>query len=203
MPKVKDLFPSQYASGEDLNGKSFVATISHLKKEEMFDKQKEKKVQKWVMYLKNAAKGILLSKTTAEEIEEITGEDDTDRWKGKEVELYPTNVKAFGKMCNVIRFRKPTAGITKHAPATLQEVPEEEEGVEKEQETEAKHEQTNQVPLYDILESRMIQIELDDDAIEFAAFTENEYPRFNEISSVVQREKLEKFYQRLKVVLKR
>ena len=60
-----------------------------------------------------------------------------------------------------------------------------------------------EVPLYDILESRLIQIELDDDAVEFASFTENEYPRFHEISSLIQREKLEKFYQRLKVVLKR
>lgn len=124
---IHKMFPSQYASGADLGGRSLVLTISHITKEEVFDKEKQQKTQKWVLYFSGAKKGVLLGKTQATEIADALKEPDTDNWEGKAIELYPTNVKAFGKIHTVIRFRKTQEAATTTAPETMQEVGEEDE----------------------------------------------------------------------------
>jgi hypothetical protein len=119
------MFPSQYLSGADLNGKSYNLTINRVVVEEIFDMKKNKKVKKWVIYFKDAKKGCLCGKTQATEIFDAVGldknTDGSEKWIGKTVEVYPTEIKAFGEIHVVPRFRKPTKTASEAPPAAMQE----------------------------------------------------------------------------------
>ena len=121
MPKISEMFPSKYISGSDLNGKPFVLVIAGVTQEEMFDVQMQKKTRKWVLYFKDAKKGLLLGKTQAKEVADIVQSEDTDGWKGKKVEIYPTQIKAFGKRFTAVRFRKPSTDKMQQIPSTFQD----------------------------------------------------------------------------------
>jgi len=104
--KLNQLFPSKYATGQDLAGKSVALTISHLRSEKMIPTPGASPVDKWVVYFKEAQKGIVLSKTLATQIAQAVGSDDTDAWPGKRVMLYPEEVTVAGKPRTAIRARK-------------------------------------------------------------------------------------------------
>ena len=104
--KLNDLFPRKYATGEDLAGKSVTLTISHLRLEKMIPTPGTAPVEKWVVYFKEAQKGVVLSKILATQIAQAVGSEDTDAWPGKRVMLYPEEVNVAGKPRTAIRARK-------------------------------------------------------------------------------------------------
>ncbi len=101
--KLNELFPRKYATGEDLAGKSVTLTISHLRLEKMIPTPGAAPVEKWVVFFKEAQKGIVLSKTLAFQISKVVGSEDTEDWTGKKVVLYPEPVNVAGYTRTAIR----------------------------------------------------------------------------------------------------
>ena len=57
--------------------------------------------------LRAADRGLILNKTNALSLVDITGSDDSDEWVGQRVEIYATRVPFQGKMVNALRLRRP------------------------------------------------------------------------------------------------
>lgn len=107
--KVGDMFPGKYATGEDLHGKALTLTISTVKREKMRPNPASPEVEKFVIYFDGAQRGIVLSKTLAEQIAAAVGSDDTDHWPGQRVTIYPEPVTVAGVARVAIRARKAPA----------------------------------------------------------------------------------------------
>jgi hypothetical protein len=101
--KLDELFPRKYATGEDLQGRPVTLTISHLHLEKMTPTPGAAPVEKWVIFFKEAQKGIVLSKTLAIQVAQAVGSDDTDAWTGKRVTLFPESVTVAGQARIAIR----------------------------------------------------------------------------------------------------
>jgi len=130
---LNEMFPSQYINGDDLKGRAFTLTIRSVKQEQIFDVKENKRKLKWVIYFAPPAKkGCLCGVTQASQIFEaldLNPKVDTyDDWIGRKVEIYPTEVKAFGKKTIAPRFRKLTkAGETAVPEALTVDVVDDEE----------------------------------------------------------------------------
>lgn len=110
--KVSEMFPRKYLGGEDLQGKAYRVVIDGVRQEELRVAPGAKPELKWVMYLAGTRKGIVLSRTLAEQIAAAAGSDETDDWAGKAVVIYPEPMTVAGKRRVAIRARapKPEAG---------------------------------------------------------------------------------------------
>lgn len=116
MPKVTELFPGKWLSAADLQNQEVIATIGSVTTEEFEDSGK--KSVKPVCHFQGVEKALILNKTNAVMIQEISGHDDTDNWVGVQVCLYPTMVQFGAKMTEAIRIKRPPA-----APAIAQPAP--------------------------------------------------------------------------------
>ena len=103
--KLSEMFPSKYATGSDLNGRAVNLTIEHVIGERMRANANSPEETKYVLYLAEAKKGVILSRVLARQIGEALGSEDTDNWKGKMICLYPEKIQAFGAEHLVIRAR--------------------------------------------------------------------------------------------------
>lgn len=103
--KLKDMFPSKYTSGEDLQGKQVTVTIARVLAETMRPNPQSPEVTKYVLYVENGKKGIILSKVLAKQIAQALGSDDTDQWTGKKVIVYPESMTVAGANRVAIRAR--------------------------------------------------------------------------------------------------
>jgi hypothetical protein len=115
------MFPRKYASGADFNGKAVTLTIALVRTEKMRPQPGAPEQTKYVVYFKDATKGVILCKTLAYEIAKAIGCDeneDVSNWIGKKVTLYPQPMKVAGKDRIAIRARKPTAGNGVAPPPT-------------------------------------------------------------------------------------
>lgn len=102
--KVAEMFPRRYATGDDLKGKPVTLTIAKVQPEEMRPGGAAP-VTKWVVYFKEAQRGVILSRTLAMQIAEALGDDDTDHWPGKRITLYPQPLTVAGRRVTAIRAR--------------------------------------------------------------------------------------------------
>lgn len=102
---INAMFPRKYAVGMDLKGPVTLA-ISHIEKEKMTPPG-GKPTEKFVIYFIGANRGVVLSRTLAEQIAEATGSQDTDVWTGKKITLYPETVLVCGLDRVAIRARRP------------------------------------------------------------------------------------------------
>jgi hypothetical protein len=109
--KVNQMFPRKYATGEDLQGRAVSLSIQTVRAEKMRPGPGQPETEKWVLYFTNAQKGVILSRTLAKQIAEITGEDDTDNWEGRQVVLYPVAMQVAGRQVTAIRARAPQAAV--------------------------------------------------------------------------------------------
>lgn len=112
MPSVNKLFPSQYLSGEDLDGRTVTLLIKGARLETVG--QGEQAEQKLVVYFKGTDKKFVLNKTNALAIAALHG-DDYDMWGGKRISIHPVIVTAFGKTAPAVRVLDR---IVDPAPAT-------------------------------------------------------------------------------------
>jgi ubiquitin len=110
------MFPSKYVKGEDLKNKSYTLTIHRVKPEEMRPQPNAPAVSKFVIYFKGAEKGVILSRTLAEQIAEVVGSDDTSDWPGKSVMIYTMPMTVAGKDRIAIRARNPINGQSDPPP---------------------------------------------------------------------------------------
>lgn len=98
---VNDAFPSKTLKASDLDGNQVTVTIARVDIEKMGSDTKP------VVYFKGKDKGLVLNKTNAKRIVEITGSGETDDWKGHAIILYPTETEFQGETVDCIRIKKP------------------------------------------------------------------------------------------------
>jgi len=125
MPKLSEMYPSKYATGDDLAGKAHTLTIHRVEPQEMRPGPGSPPVNKWVMYFLHAQKGVILNRTLAEQIATILDSNDTDAWTGKKITIYPVPMTVAGQQRIAIRAKVPTNGESTPPPA-LQDDPDEE-----------------------------------------------------------------------------
>lgn len=101
---INGAFPSNYLKAADLNGRRALVTISHVKMEDIGDDHKP------VLYFQGKEKGMVLNRTNANMITELTGEEETDKWSGKAIVLFSTKVDFQGRRVDAIRVDRPAAG---------------------------------------------------------------------------------------------
>lgn len=101
--KVSDMFPSKYLRGCDLSGPVTV-TIAGIRAERLYRPGKGE-VEAWVLFCEKASKGVVLSKTLADQIAAALESEDTDNWPGKPVVLYPESITVAGRRVLAVRAR--------------------------------------------------------------------------------------------------
>jgi hypothetical protein len=106
MAKRDEVFPSKYLKAADLNRKPITVTIESATLETL--KTLEGKEQtKTILSFKGAKKTLPLNATNWDAVAAATGEDDSDRWPGHAIEIYPTTTPMQGKTVDCIRIRPP------------------------------------------------------------------------------------------------
>lgn len=96
-----------------------VLTITDVKEEEMFDAQTGGKKKGLCLYVAEKELPMVLNKTNATMIAEVTGTDVLAEWIGKRICVGTERVKAFGKVSEAIRVRDRVPEPVKQAePAT-------------------------------------------------------------------------------------
>lgn len=103
--KITEMFPSRYVRGVDLQGKSVTVTVAKIQLEKMRPNPQSPEIQKYVLYTAEGKKGIVLSKTLANQIANTVGSEETDEWEGKKVTLIPVSVSVAGVQRVAIRAR--------------------------------------------------------------------------------------------------
>jgi hypothetical protein len=112
MSNINDAFPSKYLKANDLKGNRVSVTMSHVDYETIAEERKA------VLFFRGKEKGLVLNKTNASMIVELTGTTETDDWAGHRVVLYPTRVDYQGKRVDAIRIdAAPAENGRKAAPS--------------------------------------------------------------------------------------
>ena len=109
MPHIDSVFPSNYLKASDLGGASPNVTIDRLEIEPI-GRDREMKP---VLYFQGKQKGLVLNKTNASKIAELTGSKDTDEWVGCTVKLYATETEFAGETHETIRVKAAGASVPK------------------------------------------------------------------------------------------
>lgn len=97
--KVDEMFPTRFLTGFDLGGRVVMVTIAAIKPEEMRDPRTFEDVTRFVVYFKGSktGKGLILNKTVARQIAAILKDDETNNWIGKQIALFPEDIKVAGE----------------------------------------------------------------------------------------------------------
>ncbi len=101
MPNINEAFPSNYIKASDLKNNQVVVTLDKVAFEEV-GRDKERKA---VLYFVGKQKGMVLNKTNARKITDITGSALTEEWHGHAVVLYPTETEFGGETVECIRIK--------------------------------------------------------------------------------------------------
>src|SRR3974377_294138 len=102
--RKSDVFPSKFMKCADLNGKPMTVTIKRAELETL--KSPDGKEQnKTVLYFHETKKTLPLNVTNWDACAEACGDDDTDGWLKKQIELYPAKAQMGGKTFDCIRIR--------------------------------------------------------------------------------------------------
>lgn len=98
---ISGAFPSTYLKAADLQGRRVTVTIDKVVMEDIGGEHKP------VLKFQGKDRGIVLNKTNANMIAEITGSTETDDWKGAKITLYPTKTDFQGSRVDCIRVDYP------------------------------------------------------------------------------------------------
>lgn len=109
MANIDNVFPSNYLKASDLGESQPVVTIDRMEIEAI-GRNKEMKP---VLYFQGKQKGLVLNKTNAAKIAQLTGSKDTDDWIGCQIRLYATEVEFGGEAVEAIRVK--AAAVVKPA----------------------------------------------------------------------------------------
>ncbi len=101
MPNINDAFPSNYLKASDLQGREIIVTIDRV----AFEPVGREKEMKAVCYFAGKQKGIVLNKTNAKKIIEISGSAITEEWAGTQIKIYPTETEFGGETVDCIRVK--------------------------------------------------------------------------------------------------
>jgi hypothetical protein len=106
---IDDVFSSKYLKASDLRGRDVLVTIAGV--EEANLKGGDKKL---LMTFAGKEKGLIVNKTNANRIAQMFGRD-TDRWVGKQITLFPTQVEFQGDYVDAIRVKGHLEGRQEQA----------------------------------------------------------------------------------------
>lgn len=101
---INSAFPSKYLKASDLGTAQPIVEINSVTIEEV-GQDREKRP---VVYFTGKQKGLVLNKTNARSIAQITGYSETDQWPGAKVKLYATETEMQGERMECIRIKSPT-----------------------------------------------------------------------------------------------
>ena len=108
--RITEAFPTKYLKAGDLQKRRHTVTITQVVMEEGIDKP--------IIYFQGAQKGMACNKTNAMMIAQLYG-DDTDRWIGRQIELYEAQVLFEGKFVPAIRVQAPAPSMPAHENGPL------------------------------------------------------------------------------------
>jgi len=103
--KKGDAYPPKHLSAATFGNKPRVFTIECVRMEK-FDND-GKVTEKPEMYFKGERSGLVLGPVKWDQVCEALDEEDSDRWPGLKVELYPDTTRFGGKKVPTISVRKP------------------------------------------------------------------------------------------------
>lgn len=118
MPNINDLFPSTFLKAYDLKGKTPTVTIDRVEFQQVRGGRTGTVETKPIVYFAGKGKGLLLNKTNARTIIQITGSAITEDWRGAVLTLFAT-VDTFGKeKHDVIRIKAPAPAAAPVSPTS-------------------------------------------------------------------------------------
>ena len=106
--KISELFPARFAYGADFQGKALRVTISQVRLEKVHPPAGPA-ADKPILYMVGTDRGIILTRTLARQIVQLTGHDETTAWKGRTIVLFPVPMQVAGKGVIAIRARAPAS----------------------------------------------------------------------------------------------
>lgn len=120
MPNINDAFPSKFLKASDLSGAEPVVTMDRVD----FEPVGRDREMKAVLYFVGKQKGLVLNKTNANKITELTGSAITEEWHGARIRLYSAEATFGGDTYDVVRVKaiaKPVMSrMTKIAPPPVE-----------------------------------------------------------------------------------
>lgn len=102
---IDSAFPSHYLKASDLGDKSPIVTIDRVEVEPI---GRDKEI-KPVLYFQGKDKGVVLNKTNAKKIAELTGSKDTEDWTGCQIRIFASTTEFSGETVECIRVK--AAGV--------------------------------------------------------------------------------------------
>lgn len=100
---INSAFPSKYLKAEDLEGRRVPVTIDSVKMEEIGPKKEPRAV----VYFAGKERGLVLNKTNAKKIVDLTGSPETSEWKGYGLTLFAIKTEFQGDVVDAIRVDGP------------------------------------------------------------------------------------------------
>lgn len=104
-PNINDAFPSKYLKASDLQGVEPIVTMDRVD----FEPVGRDREMKAVLYFAGKAKGLVLNKTNANKITELTGTGITEEWQGQKIRLYATETTFGGDTVDCVRVKPAVA----------------------------------------------------------------------------------------------
>jgi hypothetical protein len=103
VPHWRSMIDSKYLSHFELQGRDVTVEITSVKKSEVIGSG-GKKSMKALLTFRGKQKGMVAGVTVLKTIAGMYG-DDTDRWTGQKITIYPTTTEASGAVVGTIRVR--------------------------------------------------------------------------------------------------
>lgn len=103
MADWRGMFDRDYIGAWDLGGRDVTVVIDRVKAGELVG-QGGRKARKPIVYFRGKEKGLALNKTNAKAVAAMYG-NDTSKWAGKAITLYPTQTQFGGDTVDCIRVR--------------------------------------------------------------------------------------------------
>jgi hypothetical protein len=124
MPNIHDAFPSNYLKASDIRGSEPVVAIDRV----AFEPVGRQREMKAVVYFKGKEKGLVLNKTNATKITQLSGSAITEEWDGFRVKLFATETEFGGETVECIRIKAaPPNGTRQPAPKPVAPPPPEDD----------------------------------------------------------------------------
>jgi hypothetical protein len=101
VPNINAAFPSAYLKASDLGGRTVMVTIDRVE----FEPVGPEKTMKPILYFVGKEKGLVLNKTNANKIMQLTSSPVTEEWQGFAVAIYPTETSYQGDTVECIRVK--------------------------------------------------------------------------------------------------
>lgn len=118
MPDYRSMFDRDYIGAWDLLGKDVTVTIARVEAGTLTS-QGNKKTKKPIVWFEGREKGLALNKTNARTIADMYG-NDTVKWVGKRITIWPTTTQFGRETVECIRVRPNVPGAQKRSNGGVQ-----------------------------------------------------------------------------------